>query len=215
VELLFKYDIYNTKKYISYIQISANQTYKLLENLLEWARLQTGRINIKPEYFDIKSVIENNIKLFETAALNKNIILKSTINDIINVYADPNTVDMVIRNLISNAIKFTISEGEIIIGINKLEDFAEIHVEDTGVGIEEKDIKKLFRIDEGFSTEGTNSETGTGLGLILCKEFVEKNGGKLNVISEIGKGSKFYFTVPYNSENTLGKIPGKVKDSSK
>lgn len=178
---------------------ASKRGYSLLENLLDWSRAQTGRIEWKPEKISIEDLIDENIDLLGTSAGKKNIELIKNINTKKDAYADPNMVKTVIRNLISNAIKFTDNGGEVTISLKESNGMAEVEVKDTGVGIEDEDMKKLFRIDVNHSTIGTAKEKGTGLGLILCKEFVEKNGGKIWVKSRLGEGSRFGFSLPLPS----------------
>ena len=141
-------------------------------------------------------MIAESVNLLSGNASIKNIkIIEKQLNDVY-VFADKNMLISIIRNLLNNAIKFTPDYGTVEIESNLVGQNIEISVKDSGVGIPQKDIKKLFKIDQSFSTYGTRNEKGTGLGLILCKEFVEKNGGKLKVESEPGKGSKFTFTIP-------------------
>ena len=168
----------------------------LLENLLTWARSQTGKLEITPQKFQVKEVIEENLELLQNTAQNKNITIQHQINGISEVYADKNSVSTVIRNLSSNALKFTNSGGRIIISAEEWKDAIEITVHDNGVGIPPEVQKKLFKLGEKHSTLGTNKEKGTGLGLMLCKEFVEKNGGQIRVESKVGKGTSFRFTIP-------------------
>jgi len=187
------------KEYIKTIYDTARNTQKLLENLLSWARAQSGRLQINLEPLSIKNLIKENIELVKSQAEKKNIKITVSMNSSLMVYADKNLLDTIIRNLLTNAIKFTGENGTIKI-ITKDEDgFVKICVEDTGVGLSEEDVKKLFRIDVNVKEIGKSKEKGTGLGLILCKEFCEKQGGKIWVESQWGKGSKFYFTVPIYS----------------
>jgi signal transduction histidine kinase len=168
-----------------------------LENLLEWARSQTGKIQWVPENIELNQVAKSTVELLSRNAHQKNIRLQNQINgDKPCVYADKNMLHTVFRNLISNAIKFTPDGGEVTINSIETKDFIETRVSDTGIGIAEKDIEKLFRIDTHFSRSGTKDEQGTGLGLILCKEFLVKNGGNIRVESQVGKGSSFIFTLP-------------------
>ncbi len=168
----------------------------LLENLLQWSRTQSGKIEFNPISTDLSVLLRKNINLLEGTAERKNIYLTSHVNEKTNVFADQNMINSVIRNLISNAIKFTFNRGQVTISAHENGKFVEISVEDTGVGISNRELDKLFRIDITFSTLGTSMEQGTGLGLILCKEFIEKNGGKIWVESEVDKGSIFKFTLP-------------------
>lgn len=171
--------------------------FALLENLLEWSRSQTGNIDFTPENFDLAAVIEGNKDLLLAQAQHKKITLLNGHTGEVPVRAHRNSINTVVRNLISNAIKFTPEGGKITLALHHKQDHEVIaSIADTGVGMGEDILKKLFRIDTKHSTRGTANEKGTGLGLILCKEFVEKNGGRIWVESEVGKGSVFYFTVP-------------------
>jgi signal transduction histidine kinase len=169
--------------------------FSLLENLLEWSRSQTGNIEFKPEVFDLNELITQNGDLLLTQAKNKNISLlyETSGSCIVNVHK--HSVNTVIRNLISNAIKFTSEGGTVALSVRHVENEMRVSVRDTGVGMTNEVIQKLFRIDTKYSTQGTASEKGTGLGLILCKDFIEKNGGTIGVTSEPGKGSEFFFTL--------------------
>ena len=180
------------------INTSSKNLLKLLENLLDWSRSQTGRIKFEPTRIDISLIVSSIIALLLESAIAKNIKLTSTIKSNTYVFVDINMITTVLRNLISNAIKFTNSGGHIIIDSNDNKDFLTISVSDDGVGISEENQKKLFRIDEQYTTTGTNEEIGTGIGLILCKEFIEKHNGKIWVESKIGEGSTFFFTLPKN-----------------
>ena len=175
---------------------SAKLTFNLLENLLQWAKIRTGRINLNPEHFSLKNVIYQMLDLYKGNASNKNIDIEIEINNDIEVFADLNMVETVIRNLFSNAIKFTYEGGKIIVEVKETGESVEISISDNGVGINKDIINKLFQIDQNISTNGTQNEEGSGVGLILCKEFVEMNQGEIFVESEEGKGSCFSFTLP-------------------
>ncbi len=175
---------------------SSTQLFSLLENLLLWSRAQTGRIQIEPIEFDIVDLIRQNINLLQLQAANKQIKIEMDVPERIFVLADINSITTVLRNLISNAIKFTQPNGKIVVSATSKNNFAEVCVEDTGVGMSKETMEKLFRIDVHHTSLGTANEKGTGLGLIVCKEFVEANGGQIWVESKEGKGSKFYFTIP-------------------
>lgn len=197
--LIDSFDEYNDEEKLDLIQTmsdASENAYKLLENLLEWSRSQTGSIKWNPEEISIDNITQETISVLENAAFNKKISLQAIVPDNTIVYADSNMITTVIRNLVSNSIKYTLNGGEIKIYSSQEEGILEITIEDNGVGIRKEDLDKLFRIDVNFSTNGTNSEPGTGLGLILCREFVVKNGGKIWVESEQGIGSKFKFTLP-------------------
>jgi len=186
-------------KYAGLIHSSTQQTFDLLKNLLEWARMQQGRIPFNPKTFSLSSFINHEFKGLENVAGQKSIELINGLRENIMLTADENMIRTVLRNLISNAIKFTPKNGKIKIDAKSDNDFIEIAVSDTGVGLTKETIGKLFKIETSFSKKGTENETGTGLGLLLCKEFVEKHGGKIWAESEEGKGSSFYFTVPKNT----------------
>ncbi|MGB9851507.1 MAG: ATP-binding protein [Candidatus Kapaibacteriota bacterium] len=183
-------------EFIEPLKESSTQLFSLLENLLLWSRAQTGRIQIEPIEFDIVDLIRQNINLLQLQAANKQIKIEMDVPERIFVLADINSITTVLRNLISNAIKFTQPNGKIVVSATSKNNFAEVCVEDTGVGMSKETMEKLFRIDVHHTSLGTANEKGTGLGLIVCKEFVEANGGQIWVESKEGKGSKFYFTIP-------------------
>jgi PAS domain S-box-containing protein len=183
------------KKFHGIIFTTSHQAYDLLENLLIWARSQTGQIGYNPTNTDLFLLVEETFVLLSGKAIEKNILLENMIDPSTLINADKNMMSTILRNLISNAIKFNHQEGKISVSANEKKEYIEILVTDTGVGIEKKYIPLLFRIDSKYSTLGTNNETGTGLGLILCKEFVEKHEGKIWVESEVNKGSRFIFTL--------------------
>ncbi len=182
----------------SSIQDSATNLFALLENLLEWSRMQRGISEFRPENCLIDSIVKQNLEFHSGFAKQKNILLMNNVVESIHVNADIRMLNTVFRNLISNAIKFTPSGGRIEIGavIKPSEGYTQIYIKDSGIGISEETIKKLFRIDEKVSHPGTAGEPSTGLGLVLCKEFIEKHDGKIWVESEEGKGSIFFFTLP-------------------
>jgi len=197
--LLDNYDEFDNEKRKNIIQNiyqASENGYKLLENLLEWSRIQTGRIKWRPDHIDLYTYAFENISFLEAGAYNKKITLHSDISKGTLVYADPDMVTTVIRNLMSNAIKFTDEGGEVRISSETAGDYEEVIISDTGIGIEEKNMRQLFRIGVHQSGLGTAGEQGTGLGLILCKEFVEKNRGRISLDSEVGRGSVFKFTLP-------------------
>jgi signal transduction histidine kinase len=182
--------------HLSNIYNSSRHAHDLLENLLTWAKMQTKSLQFNPQVFDIQTKVVESIELLEGAAAKKNIRIDVIASEEILVFADVNMCSAIIRNLVGNAIKFTHEEGNISIHLNKMVDFCQVMVMDDGVGISEENIQKIFRIDSNHSTLGTNGEKGTGLGLVLCKEFVEKHNGQIRVESEPGKGSTFIFTLP-------------------
>lgn len=199
--LLFDFDELTkeeVKEFISHISNSANSLLLLLQNLLEWSRLQTGKMEYYPNRINLYSQAETVISIIEGNAVKKGIKLNNQIPKGAFVYADKNMLSSICQNLLSNAIKFSNPGENIVISADELADYYQITVADTGVGIREQDLKKLFRIDVSHSTKGTANETGTGLGLILLKDMVEMHGGKIWVESQFGKGSKFMFTLPRN-----------------
>ncbi len=175
---------------------SVKNLFTLLENLLEWSRSQTGAIEFTPEQVNLTEVLQINKELLSAQASTKKINILFEPDEIRMVQVHKNSIHTVVRNLLSNAIKFTPEKGTIALTLTNQPTSILVAIADTGVGMEPEVLKKLFRIDTKHSTKGTANEKGTGLGLILCKEFVEKNGGTLWVESEVGKGSTFYFTLP-------------------
>lgn len=187
------------KEYLKTIYNTSRNMQKLLENLLNWSRAQSGRIQINLEALSLKNIIKESIELVRSQAEKKNITLNVNMNSSLMVYADKNLLETIIRNLLTNAVKFTGEGGIVSVKTIDDNDFVRISVEDTGIGLSKDDIKKLFRIDVNNKEIGQSKEKGTGLGLILCKEFCEKLGGKIWVESELGKGTTFFFTIPiYN-----------------
>lgn len=172
--------------------------FKLLENLLEWARLQMERVDSSPMNVKLGGIVDKTVELFTSVANDKNIKLESSFTDEI-AYVDANMIDAVIRNLINNAVKFTETGGSIAITSQDLGDRVEVRVTDTGVGMEPEKVDNIFSLADSNSNTGTKGEKGTGLGLLLCKELVERNGGEIYVTSEPGKGSTFAFAVPKNA----------------
>ncbi len=176
---------------------SASILYKLLENLLEWSLIRRGLSETKFENLVINNLVDYNLEIIRAKAEQKKITLKNDTPENIEVFADKHIINTVLRNLISNAAKFTSEGGIITVGAKHVDNnFVEVCVKDTGMGISEKDINKLFRLDEKVSGVGTAGESGTGLGLLLCKELIEKNNGSIKVESDIGKGTTFYFYLP-------------------
>lgn len=192
-----QYDDSKRESMIRSLYDMTKQTFNLLENILVWSRSQTGGIPFAPRAINISKMLLENIRLYTPTARAKSISLTtgSEIKDVF-VFADPEMIQTVIRNLVTNAIKFTPEKGKISISIDdRDEEQIIVSITDTGVGIKEDKKDQLFRIDNSYSTRGTNDEKGTGLGLVLCKEFVEKNGGRIWIESTPGKGSRFSFTL--------------------
>jgi PAS domain S-box-containing protein len=192
------FDALETEEYLRIINTTTKNTLILLDNLLNWAKSQTGQIIYKPKKIILSSIIDEIIDNSNSSAKIKNISLNQMQTDEIAVDADKNMLKTVFRNLISNAIKFTKPGGSITVSAISKQNQVEISILDNGVGINGKTLKKLFKTVTNITTKGTAEEQGSGLGLILCKEFVEKHGGEIWAESEVGKGSHFKFTLPLN-----------------
>ena len=189
------------KSFLDIIYKTSQNGSELLENLLHWSRAQRGLIKCNPTKLKLTSSIQFTYDLLISFAKSKQLSMTIHAPDDLCAYADKQMVNTVIRNLLSNAIKFTPRNGRIdIYAQSSGEDFVEIKISDTGEGISANNMGKLFRLDKHLTTSGTENEKGTGLGLLLCKEFVEKNNGKIGVESEINKGSTFFFTLPKYKE---------------
>lgn len=193
------------KQYIKYIQESSRSMLALVNSLLDWTRLQTGRIKFEPEKIDVSKVITDSVNALSGSAMQKGIEVTSYVNQSLFLFVDKHLITQVFNNLISNAIKFTNRGGVITISTEAVTNsrFVKFNVKDTGVGIKEDDLAKLFSVDAKFTSEGTAGEKGSGLGLSLVKEIVEKHGGTILVESEYGKGTEFIFTLPIASSNIL------------
>jgi PAS domain S-box-containing protein len=195
------YDAEQIKKFLGFIHQGIHNIYKLLENLLLWSRTQRGVVEYIPEKINLYIQVDTTIKLLEQAAEKKSISVQNNIQEEIYIDADKNMVLTIFRNLISNAIKFTPIKGQITVDANikadkKKKNYVEISVSDTGVGINKETLSQLFLLSGNVSSKGTEGEEGTGLGLILCKEFVKKHGGEISVKSKEKKGTTFTFTLP-------------------
>jgi ligand-binding sensor domain-containing protein/signal transduction histidine kinase len=196
-----KLDAGKIEYHLNNIYNSARHAHDLLENLLTWANMQTKGIQYNPELFSLNEKIKDSMVLLEGAYAKKNIKIGIDDKEEITVFADVNMFSAILRNLLTNAIKFSHENGTVSILAVKKDEYCEITVKDDGVGISDDIKQKIFRIDSNHSTLGTYGEKGTGLGLVLCKEFIEKQGGKIWVESTVGKGSRFTFTLPL--KNTL------------
>ncbi|MDM8521149.1 ATP-binding protein [Anaerolineales bacterium HSG6] len=193
------------------INRAAQNVYNLLETLLQWSRLQRGHLTHHPEIFDIKEMIDRIVELLTINAEKKGIMLLNHVSAGLFVDADQNMLNTVIRNLISNAIKFTTRGGRVLISskvVTKQDDSAstdllELSVIDSGVGMSQENLTKLFVLETQHSTRGTDQEGGTGLGLIICQEMVRKNGGDISVESEQGEGTTVIFTIPLDHQQTM------------
>ena len=188
----------NLGKYGDYIHEVSKRGFNLLVNLLDWSRLQTGKISFEPVEINFKDITDETIQLLSANIIRKDINIKKQIDPEIFVIADANMLATILRNLLSNAIKFTPAGGKVQLKAEKKGNKITYSVSDNGVGIKKSNLKKLFQIDKTISTIGTEQEKGTGLGLILCKEFIEKHKGSIKVESAINKGTKFTFTLPVN-----------------
>lgn len=189
-------------QYAKNIYDTSKSIYRLLENLLEWSRSQIGQFTYNPVSFDLSALIKDIIAVYQPSARSKKIQLSQISEESTTVFADKAMTSTVLRNLISNALKFTPADGIVAVSYYPFEDKIKCSVSDTGVGISEADQEKLFKLDSSFSLPGTDNEKGTGLGLLLCKDLVEKQGGVLTLSSEIGGGSEFTFTLSSESQKS-------------
>ncbi|MGE5401965.1 MAG: PAS domain S-box protein [Ignavibacteriales bacterium] len=193
IDMLSKEEIV---EYAKVMHSTSQKIFELLTNLLEWSRLQTGRIDFHPHVINLFQEVESIRNLFSSAAAGKSVSLNSSINNSTYAIADSNMVSAILRNMVSNALKFTNPGGIITIGAKAAGSFVEVSVADNGIGMTEEEVDKIFRIDSGFTKKGTEGEEGTGFGLVLCKEMIEKNGGEIRVSSIPGQGTNFLFTLP-------------------
>jgi len=201
------------KDYAVTVNDSATRVFKLLENLLEWSRLQMDRVDIDPRDFPLDDVAGKTVDIFGPVAEEKGLILQEH-GEAPHVFADPYMVDAIIRNLVNNAIKFTPSGGTITIRYSVTPDqFARIDIVDTGVGMSPGTAEKIFSLADNVTTQGTNGEKGTGLGLLLCKELVERSGGEISIESELEKGSTFSFTLPLEAPADADSHPAPQQSS--
>lgn len=189
-------DINSIVAFADTINSTTRQTFNLLENLLDWARLQQNGFHFEPRNILLNYLVKSELENLKFNADQKNIRLVNRITEEIVITADEKMLSSVLRNLISNAIKFTPKEGEIDIGAKMNLNSVQVSISDTGVGMGKETVKNLFKIETSFTNRGTENEKGTGLGLLLCKEFLEKHGGTIRVESEPGRGSRFTFSIP-------------------
>lgn len=192
-------DYNGIEEYSQIIQTSSRRAISLLLNLLEWARSQTGRMDYHPQETDLSLLFDEVTELATDSAKQKAISIAIEAPEMAPIIVDKSMISAVLRNLISNAVKFTNPGGRITISVEQVPKEIRINVRDNGIGMDKTTIEKLFRIDQNVSVKGTQNETGTGLGLILCHEFVQKHGGTIGVESEPGKGSNFHFTIPVST----------------
>ncbi|MBX3043610.1 MAG: response regulator [Candidatus Kapabacteria bacterium] len=197
--ILEYYNTFSDKELIEFITIlreSSNNLYSLLENLLVWSRSQTGNIKLNKNDFNVKFLAEQIKSLISQIAEDKKISLYFDIDDELEVDADINMISTVIRNLMTNAIKFTSFGGKVELSVKKNDNLAIFKVSDNGVGMSVEDLNNLFKVGTSNTKLGTNMETGTGLGLIICRDFIEAHNSKIEVSSEDGKGTEFSFSLP-------------------
>jgi PAS domain S-box-containing protein len=184
------------KNYLKLIEDDVNRTLKLLDNLLEWAKIQTGKISFQPGFQRLLPIIENVEEALKSGLILKQLRLMHNISDQMEVFADTNMLNSILRNLVSNSIKYSHPGGRITIDAESKNDWIEFSISDTGTGMNEETRNNLFVINGQISAPGTANETGSGLGLILCKEFVEKHKGTIWVESFKGIGTKIIFRIP-------------------
>ncbi len=206
-----EYDLDTIESQISIVETSAKRVFSLLEDLLLWSRSQSGQLPYEPQRQNLTAICQDILSDMKLIADTKNIIISDSVSDEIAVYADTDMLKTVLRNLISNAIKYSNAGGQIEINTRQIGSETTISVSDTGVGMAPEVASHLFEISQIHSTKGTANETGTGLGLLLCKEFVAKHGGNIWVESEVGKGSTFYFSISSNFEPKEQNIVGNRK----
>ncbi len=202
VENFERFDEAKMKLILNRLHTASETVYELLNNLLEWSRLERSLLTPEPEPIALTTLVRNIVQLLTINATPKQILLKNLVTEELAVYADLKMLHTVLRNLLSNAIKFTPPGGAVTISARQAAHQIEVVVADTGIGIDPKDMAALFRIDAKTSQPGTAGETGTGLGLILCKELVELNGGAIRVESEVGKGSRFRVSLSAHGQAT-------------
>ncbi|MCK9303982.1 MAG: HAMP domain-containing histidine kinase [Bacteroidales bacterium] len=200
LENLRIYDIDQVEELIKLIHKASQQTFNLLEDLLLWSKSQAGKLPFEPQKIVFEVICAEVISSLIDTARTKNILINFSEEETTTFSADPNMLKTVLRNLLSNAIKFTNQNGFISVYTEKSGTDITITISDNGVGIEKEDIAKLWDVSHNFTTKGTAGEKGTGLGLALCREFVEKHGGRIWAESEPGKGSDFKFTMPLSSD---------------
>ena len=203
LNLLIDSNVLSKKEISEYavdLKKSVNNVNGLLDNLLNWAVSETGEWNMQSSVFDIKDAIDRNVELYHTVAKQKNISLINQAKSL-RVIGDENSVDVVLRNLISNGLKYTHKGGKVEVSIDNNDEYVIVSEKDDGIGISDEIKERLFNLDGKHKPRGTDNEKGAGLGLILCKEFAEKNKGYLKFESDEGKGTTFLFYLPKNSSN--------------
>jgi len=204
LSMLVKYSegftLEETRKLAREMRGNMNNLSVLLENLLEWSRSQMGTMEFKPIAFNLSKIVYKNIELLNATAKTKGITLVNEVPDNVEVFADYNMIDFVVRNLVSNSVKFTRANGWVKVRVRTLTNYVAVDIVDNGIGMSQDEVEELFKSNKHFSRKGTQDERGTGLGLMLCNEFIDKNNGSITVKSAIGNGSTFTFTVPLIKE---------------
>lgn len=196
-------DTETSEELVQLLRHQANETLSLLETLLDWARSQSGQVVFKPTLLDLNPIVENVMGNLNSSALLKEIVILPPDVNNVKVFADVNLLTTILRNLVTNSIKFTKAGGTILVSARMDMNNTEISITDTGIGMDQKTQEMLFKIESNLTTTGTANEKGTGLGLIICKEFVEKHEGQIRVISEVGKGSQFILSLPFEKNAQL------------
>jgi signal transduction histidine kinase len=186
----------NIRKLALILNDSARSGFSILQNLLDWSRSQTGLLIYNPEDTNLKSIIDENIENLKLQTSTKGISLTADLTDKIIIHSDRNMINTVLRNLLSNAVKYTHKNGKVVVEVLQSSKEIMVSVKDTGTGMTKEKVDSLFRLENSLSTPGTEKEQGTGLGLKLCKEFTERLGGRIWVVSKEGQGSEFKFTIP-------------------
>ncbi len=200
--LVARIDMYSREEIadlITELGKNADNLFKLLENLLSWSRIQMGKTQFTPEIYPVTQLVDMTLEVLSITAESKDIRLNKDIPEDVTVFADPNMFNTILRNLVSNAIKFTNQNGQVTVTATKEKGFTVVSVTDNGIGLSDKDQTKLFRLDSNRTTPGTEDEKGTGLGLILCKEMVDKHQGKIWVESKPNAGASFFFSLKSSS----------------
>jgi Signal transduction histidine kinase len=186
----------NVRKLALILNESAKSGFAILQNLLDWSRSQTGLLKFNPEKTNLKIIIDENIDNLQLQVNNKGINLNSELTEDLFIYADKNMINTVLRNFLSNAVKYTFKNGTILVRVSRMPEEIIITIKDSGIGISKEKADTLFKLENSLSLPGTEKEQGTGLGLKLCKEFTDKMGGRIWVESSVGQGSEFKFTIP-------------------
>lgn len=196
----FIYEELKEENFFIKLKDSAANTMLLLENLLEWSKSERGELSFFPTVFILQESIQTVINLLKGVAANKRINIVEEINNITYVYADKRMIEVILRNILSNAIKFTNEDGKVNVEACVYKEFAKITIIDNGIGMSEEKLKTIFDLKTNNVIHGTKGEKGTGFGLVLCKNLIEQNGGSMSIASDIDKGSEFTFTVPLSKK---------------